>query len=961
MRAVSIVFYEALNPAAALKLARRWLSAMNSHKDAQDVGKFDKLDLFSLLDSKDAGRPEVLYIGFFVKLFKTLNAFTVPIDALFEKVLEMPLLAAEDYTPTYDRIKARLDGERGSEGERLEAFLKKEHEVVDELRAHLPGEFGGATDQSAYDQARHVVMAIADEVRQGGLRDAASGGDQWQPPSIGSVLLTQLGISAEDDVGLENSPSFFHPLFARNFGAFLAPAKADRGRFSTVGATSVPADAMATLSCISRLYSGEGDPLGCDAFAELWHVLSRDEQYELMQATNKRWLAYDHVELVVNLADGIKAMYIARGRPDLWQKGTKPDHRRVIKPGVWVCRTPSDGSNEAWWDARRQIAMVHSVSGADKTFGSAFDDSTGKVKMERCVLAHVYTDLQAARAQAAVIGRRGDSAESLCSQSQGAKSVGAYQPPCRASGYAAESTSTRDGVMKVGLTHLQLLNQHLGKAGGLNFGLEALMRTDGVLKPNPSRPMFFAIIDARHACDERYWMYVMPTFFEHDQEADHVFFNMKVALCQVPHSYIGMSGANDKLDMANNFFFSGMALMRDRSAGVTSAGTGGTWSICSSHNLIDYFFGRTMIEDTTSTHKAFLLGFRSRYVPPLQGDVPLMRAVPKVSANYLEALERWDTGAVQSLVSQGLPRRWFWATLFVLLTIVAAMMLPAFTAHQGLQEIFDNPLDARYRVSFALLLTSMVVFATVLIAFVALATIDPDALNWCLRFFVFFFNVTYPITSVFGLFWLALPPYIGLTGRFPFSFDAVNTLVGSLILKMFDFLIVGKMQRDSMLGEDALTMVQKMDKVLVPIKIRAILKGFTTGWDDVVRKHDNSFWISFGAAAAPKWVRIWLVLFLFTMTFTLLVAFGRCMYILITSWPPENFLSESGALESLFALVSVSSLLWLAYDPARFVLKGEWFKMKLPPRWFELGLLIAILAGFLYLRQQNIDVENAAN
>ena len=27
--------------------------------------------------------------------------------------------------------------------------------------------------------------------------------------------------------------------------------------------------------------------------------------------------------------------------------------------------------------------------------------------------------------------------------------------------------------------------EHLGKAGGLNFGLEALMRTDGVLKPKP--------------------------------------------------------------------------------------------------------------------------------------------------------------------------------------------------------------------------------------------------------------------------------------------------------------------------------------------------------------------------------------------------------------------------------------------------------------------------------------------
>ena len=149
-------------------------------------------------------------------------------------------------------------------------------------------------------------------------------------------------------------------------------------------------------------------------------------------------------------------------------------------------------------------------------------------------------------------------------------------------------------------------------------------------------------------------------------------------------------------------------------------------------------------------------------------------------------------------------------------------------------------------------------------------------------------------------------------------------------------------------------------QVLVPIKLRAILKGVTTGWDDIVGKHDNSFWISFGAAAAPKWVRIWLVLYLFTMVFTVLVSLGRSLYILANSWPPENFLSQPGALESLFALVSTISLLWLAYDPAKFVLKGEWFKMKLPPRWFELGLLVAILAGFLYLRQQNIDVENAA-
>jgi hypothetical protein len=111
----------------------------------------------------------------------------------------------------------------------------------------------------------------------------------------------------------------------------------------------------------------------------------------------------------------------------------------------------------------------------------------------------------------------------------------------------------------------------------------------------------------------------------------------------------------DHLDMRNDFLFTGMAIIRDRCYGMTSCGTGGTWSITASKDLGDYFYGRTMIEDTSTSHIKCMEGKRSVYLPPKRNtNNQLMRAVPKVSANYLETLERWDTGAVQIFMSQGL-------------------------------------------------------------------------------------------------------------------------------------------------------------------------------------------------------------------------------------------------------------------------------------------------------------------
>merc|ERR1711871_1791307 len=57
-----------------------------------------------------------------------------------------------------------------------------------------------------------------------------------------------------------------------------------------------------------------------------------------------------------------------------------------------------------------------------------------------------------------------------------------------------------------------------------------------------------------------------------------------------------------------------------------------------------------------------------------------MCAVPKVSANFLEALERWDKGAVQCFCAQAVTftKSWFWVSSFVYIAVGALFLVPAF-------------------------------------------------------------------------------------------------------------------------------------------------------------------------------------------------------------------------------------------------------------------------------------------
>ena len=73
------------------------------------------------------------------------------------------------------------------------------------------------------------------------------------------------------------------------------------------------------------------------------------------------------------------------------------------------------------------------------------------------------------------------------------------------------------------------------------------------------------------------------------------------------------------------------------------------------------------------SHLRFFEGKASVYLPPKRGtNNQLMRAVPKVSANYLEALERWDTGAVQILISMSITYFRFWLVLLVHCRVIRA-------------------------------------------------------------------------------------------------------------------------------------------------------------------------------------------------------------------------------------------------------------------------------------------------
>ena len=153
---------------------------------------------------------------------------------------------------------------------------------------------------------------------------------------------------------------------------------------------------------------------------------------------------------------------------------------------------------------------------------------------------------------------------------------------------------------------------------------------------------------------------------------------------------------------------------------------------------------------------------------------------------------------------------------------------------------------------------------------------------------IILFNSIYPFNAFATIFWLALPPWICILGEFPFTLSVWPAVIGSLLLRLVEFQLVGKMKKDSehqgsQLDETSIFRSQQLDLVTVPIKIRAIMKGFSTGWNDLFQFHDNSWWESFGAGHTKAWVQTWLLSVFAVMVVALIVGPVRLIHAAVTT------------------------------------------------------------------------------
>jgi len=275
--------------------------------------------------------------------------------------------------------------------------------------------------------------------------------------------------------------------------------------------------------------------------------------------------------------------------------------------------------------------------------------------------------------------------------------------------------------------------------------------------------------------------------------------------------------------------------------------------------------------------------------------------------------------------------------------LAAAIVAPSLTAGKDLIAVAKRPWDPDNIVSTILICYSAGVFLLLATTVPLLAYTAPRTLNWCLRFLVCFFNVTYPFTSIFGLFWIGIPIYVAFAGTFPFNLNAQAAAIGSLILKVVEFCAVAKLQ-GTHLDESAISITQKMDKVAVPIKLRAIMKGFITGYNDRYHMHDNSWWVSFGASATLLWIRRWLLFLMASMSITFLASI---IHLGIAAATSTSMLLQK-AMPLLYGALAAMNYVWLLIEPFKYLMKGEGV-LGLAPRWAEVVITIMMTIGIFLL------------
>lgn len=203
---------------------------------------------------------------------------------------------------------------------------------------------------------------------------------------------------------------------------------------------------------------------------------------------------------------------------------------------------------------------------------------------------------------------------------------------------------------------VSLLEQNRGKAGALNVSLQYLKTKaaewcyDNQFDENKIQ-VFMGIVDARHMLAEPdiFWNDSLPFFSglksghaSKDFNGDSTTGRQLCINVQFPQFFSNVS-RDDFLDNKNSAYYTIWQTLRDSAKATTSSGTNAIWDVT---NPNFQFATTSRIEDTGTSQK-YLAKHVSVHLPCF-----VSYGVAKQTGDYIEAVYRWSTGAVEL----------FWAT-----------------------------------------------------------------------------------------------------------------------------------------------------------------------------------------------------------------------------------------------------------------------------------------------------------
>lgn len=206
--------------------------------------------------------------------------------------------------------------------------------------------------------------------------------------------------------------------------------------------------------------------------------------------------------------------------------------------------------------------------------------------------------------------------------------------------------------MWISLDKLELIEANRGKAGALNVFLDYLRLRANKWASNQELALpiqtFAGIVDARHMLAEPtvFWNESLPFFARNELGVSAKDFgeSMDCMLVQFPQFFSNVK-SDDYLDNKNSGYYTIWQTLRDCAKCVTSSGTNAVWDVTDSNF---YVATTSRIEDTGTSQK-YLAKYLTVHLPCF-----VAYGIAKNTEDYIEAVYRWSTGAVEL----------FWASVF---------------------------------------------------------------------------------------------------------------------------------------------------------------------------------------------------------------------------------------------------------------------------------------------------------